>query len=90
LAPLPSQHSKFFQTKSATLFRASLIELAEVGALHLPFRCEIHVGELDWQIQPSLVENDPTITTKVDPVLVIVGHNPLPSHFLSLIRELEE
>ena len=38
-------------------FAGRLIELAEAGALHLPFRCEIHVGELDWQSQPSLVSH---------------------------------
>jgi hypothetical protein len=32
-----------------------LITLAEAGELHLPSRCEIHVGEFDWQSNPPLV-----------------------------------
>jgi hypothetical protein len=35
-----------------------------------------------------LVENDPTVTTKVDSVLSIDSHNPLPSDFVSLIRKM--
>jgi hypothetical protein len=38
----------------------------------------------------SLVENDPTVTTKVDSVLSIDSHNPLPSDFVSLIRKMGE
>ena len=32
-----------------------LLDLAEEGALNVPRRCEIHVGELDWQCPPELV-----------------------------------
>lgn len=30
-----------------------LAGLAEAGKLHVASRCEIHVGELDWQCQPA-------------------------------------
>ena len=32
-----------------------LLQLAQAGELTIPSRCEIHVGELDWQCQPDRV-----------------------------------
>jgi hypothetical protein len=37
-----------------------------------------------------LVENDPTVTTKVDSDFSILSHNPLPSDIVSLIRKMGE
>jgi hypothetical protein len=42
-----------------------------------------------FQTHP-LVENDPTVTTKVDSDFSILSHNPLPSDIVSLIRKMGE
>lgn len=38
-------------------FAERLLQLAQTGELTIPTRCEMHVGELDWQCQPDKIEN---------------------------------
>ena len=38
-------------------FAERLLQLAQAGEFTTPTRCEIHVGELDWQCQPDRIRN---------------------------------
>lgn len=52
-----------------------LLALAEAGELQLPERCEIHVGEHDWQSNPSLVRRFGQLTGV--PVAIVPQGNHL-------------
>ena len=59
-------------------FADRLLQLAQAGELTTPHRCEIHVGELDWQCQPAKIQGLGKLTGI--PVTVVPGGGHLLSH----------
>ena len=65
-------------------FAERLLQLAQGGELSTPSRCEIHVGELDWQCQPDRIRNFGRLTGM--PVTIVPEGGHLLSH--SYVGEL--
>ncbi len=59
-------------------FAERLLQLAQAGEFTTPTRCEIHVGELDWQCQPAKIQGLGNLTGI--PVTVVPGGGHLLSH----------
>lgn len=55
--------------------RKRLQDLAQAGQFNAPVRCEIHVGENDWQSIPAQVQNFGVLTGIPVTVVPQVGHN---------------
>lgn len=66
------------------LFAERLLQLAQGGKLSTPSRCEIHVGELDWQCQPGKIQGFGELTGI--PVTTVPDGGHLLSH--SYVRGL--
>jgi hypothetical protein len=65
-------------------FAERLLQLAQAGEFTTPTRCEIHVGELDWQCQPDGIRNFGRLTGI--PVTTVPEGGHLLSH--SYVSEL--
>lgn len=59
-------------------FAERLLQLAQVGELTTPTRCEIHVGEHDWQSQPGKIQIFAKLTGM--PVTIVPESGHLLSH----------
>lgn len=59
-------------------FAERLLQLAQGGELSTPSRCEIHVGELDWQCQPGKIQEFGKLTGI--PVTTVPDGGHLLSH----------
>ncbi len=67
-------------------FADRLMRIAEEGLLTVPSRCEIHVGELDWQCQPDLVSRFGELT-KIPVTIVPAGGHMLDKSYVSSLLD---
>ena len=63
-----------------------LLELAKTGSYPGPLKCEIHVGSLDWQSNPTNVELFGALTGLKVTVVPEAGHM-LPKEYVSMLLD---
>lgn len=67
-------------------FADQLMALARSGELTLPYCCEIHVGENDWQCQADRVAEFGALTGAPVTIVSSAGHQ-LPKHYVSKVLD---
>ena len=63
-----------------------LLEFAKAGSYPAPLNCEIHVGSLDWQSNPTNVEMFGALTGLKVTVVAEAGHM-LPKEYVSMLLD---